>query len=68
MTQPSEHNGKAADVKATWGKRCNILYFVSTQEDENLPAIALEGEESYKLAWQKTRLQISLAIRGGFVP
>ncbi len=30
MTTPSQHEKNAKHVKATWGKRCDILYFVST--------------------------------------
>ena len=36
MTQPANHKVKCEQVKATWGKRCDILLFMSTQEGNSL--------------------------------
>lgn len=32
MTDPVNHQRKASVVRDTWGKRCNILLFMTTQD------------------------------------
>lgn len=39
LTTPKNIQSRAIHVKATWGKRCNILVFFSSEEDNQLPAI-----------------------------
>ncbi|XP_052245939.1 glycoprotein-N-acetylgalactosamine 3-beta-galactosyltransferase 1-like [Dreissena polymorpha] len=56
MTNPSNHALKAQHVKATWGKRCNILLFMSSAADSSLPTVVLSVTESRDTLWAKTKL------------
>jgi len=56
MTSPDNFEKKAKHVKATWGKRCNILLFMSTEAEPNLPVIKLDGlHEGRDNLWGKTK-------------
>ena len=54
-TYPANHYSKAIHVSKTWGKRCDKLIFMSSEEDENLPSVNLQIPENRKNLWMKTR-------------
>ena len=55
MTSPANLASKARHVKATWGRRCNILLFMSSEDDSTLPAIGLPVPEGRDFLWGKTK-------------
>ncbi|XP_047501499.1 glycoprotein-N-acetylgalactosamine 3-beta-galactosyltransferase 1-like isoform X1 [Penaeus chinensis] len=52
---PSKHNESAVHVKATWGRRCDKLIFMSTKDDPELGAVDLHVPEGFYKLWLKTR-------------
>ncbi|XP_053205919.1 glycoprotein-N-acetylgalactosamine 3-beta-galactosyltransferase 1-like [Panonychus citri] len=55
MTNPKNYQSKARHIKATWGKRCNKLLFMSSTYDSTLPTVKLDVEEGRDQLWAKTR-------------
>ena len=55
MTNPSNLWTKAQHVKATWGRRCNKLVFISSETNTQLPAVGVDVEEGRDFLWAKTR-------------
>lgn len=55
MTNPTNHKKKARHVKRTWGKRCNILLFMSSGADEELPTVKLDVGEGRENLWAKVK-------------
>ncbi|XP_064081538.1 glycoprotein-N-acetylgalactosamine 3-beta-galactosyltransferase 1-like [Macrobrachium nipponense] len=55
LTSPSTHDKKAKHVKATWGKRCNKLIFMSSSNDSVLGAIDIGAGDGRDVLWGKTK-------------
>ncbi|XP_023681414.1 glycoprotein-N-acetylgalactosamine 3-beta-galactosyltransferase 1-B-like [Paramormyrops kingsleyae] len=53
MTSPSNLQTKARHVKATWSRHCNVLVFMSSEEDPDFPTVKLStGEGRDQLYWK----------------
>ena len=63
MTSPSTISSKAQHVKATWGARCNLLIFMSSEADPLLPAVGLNVSEGHDNLWGKTRAAFAYVYR-----
>ncbi|XP_036341967.1 glycoprotein-N-acetylgalactosamine 3-beta-galactosyltransferase 1-like [Rhagoletis pomonella] len=57
LTTPAQHETHAAHVKATWGKRCTRLVFLSSETDVKLGAVSVveSASDTYDLLWHKVR-------------
>lgn len=55
ITQPAFHRSKAAHVRNTWGRKCNKLIFLSTENDTVTETFVLEANESRSILWAKVR-------------
>ena len=54
MTAPQNVDTKAQHVKNTWGKRCNILLFISSVTNDSFPTIGINSVEGYRHLTAKT--------------
>ncbi|KAG9340261.1 hypothetical protein JZ751_021704 [Albula glossodonta] len=56
MTGPSNLQKKARHVKATWSRHCNLVVFMSSEEDRDFPTVGLgTGEGRDQLYWKTIR-------------
>ena len=61
MTIPDNHRTRADFVKATWGKRCNKLVFMSSSPDENFDTVNVNVTDGRDFLWIKTRKSFEYA-------
>ena len=66
MTGPQNLNKKAVHVRNTWGKRCNVLLFMSSVTNKTFPAIGLNTTEGREHLLAKTMLAFRYIYRHYF--
>lgn len=64
MTHPDNYDGPLKHVRATWAKRCNGRFFVSTPHEKNSQlqdVVELQMHEGRDVLWGKTKLVFEYA-------
>ena len=62
LTHPGKQK-KAFTVKTTWGKRCNVLLFLSNFDHPKLPIVKVNVSEDYYNLWTKIRFGFKYAYQ-----
>ncbi|XP_016976938.1 glycoprotein-N-acetylgalactosamine 3-beta-galactosyltransferase 1 [Drosophila rhopaloa] len=55
LTTPKYHKARAVHVLRTWGRRCNKIYFMTSEPDDELPTVVLTKPDEYEVLWGKTK-------------
>ncbi|XP_030386717.1 glycoprotein-N-acetylgalactosamine 3-beta-galactosyltransferase 1 [Scaptodrosophila lebanonensis] len=55
LTTPEYHKSRAVHILRTWGRRCNKIYFMTSQPDDELETIVLTKPDKYEVLWGKTK-------------
>ncbi|KAH8421216.1 hypothetical protein KR009_001043 [Drosophila setifemur] len=55
LTTPKYHKSRAVHILRTWGKRCNKIYFMTSEPDDELPTVLLQKPDRYEVLWGKTK-------------
>ena len=60
LTQPKNLHTKSQAVKDTWGKRCNVLLFMSSKGDKDFPVVGLDVQEGEVLSFDFILVTVKL--------
>jgi len=63
LTSPKTIKVKGQAVKDTWGKRCNKLIFMSSEDDPSYPSVNLGVPEGRENLWGKTKAAFRYVYR-----
>ncbi|XP_038045095.1 glycoprotein-N-acetylgalactosamine 3-beta-galactosyltransferase 1-like [Patiria miniata] len=55
MTSPKTLHTRASSVRDTWGPRCDVTLYMSSQSDPDFPAVGLDVAEGRDALWSKTK-------------
>ncbi|KAH9088126.1 hypothetical protein LEN26_019644 [Aphanomyces euteiches] len=61
-TYQANHD-RARSIKATWGKRCDKIVFMSNVEDDSVPTVRIVAPPTHLHLWQKHRAIVRLLWR-----
>ncbi|KAH8400591.1 hypothetical protein KR222_007554 [Zaprionus bogoriensis] len=55
LTTPKYHKSRAVHIQRTWGRRCNKIYFMTSEPDDELETIVQKTPDKYEVLWGKTK-------------
>ena len=55
ITSPQNLYTKTSSIKATWGRRCSKIIYVSSHSDPTFPTVKVDVPEGRDFLWQKER-------------
>lgn len=61
ITAPKYHDSRAVHILRTWGRHCNRLLFISTEEHGELEPLVVNVKETKDEVWMKIQRGLSLA-------
>ncbi|XP_033639685.1 glycoprotein-N-acetylgalactosamine 3-beta-galactosyltransferase 1-like [Asterias rubens] len=66
LTSPSTLQTRAIGIKETWGPRCDVILYMSSETDPEFPTVGLDVKEGRPALWNKTRAAIMYIYKHHF--